>query len=381
MQRPDARNFSFDSTRTSLDGYNAVMALSKVGGGHWHGDIAAQDMSVGYEVNDLGFEVLTGKRALTADVGYSDYRSGALFQNYQLDLASIQEWNYDGDHVTKLEQLTANMRLRNFWQVNAIVGYQPTVVDDRLTRGGPLALTPAQTMLQGTLSFDPRKSAYQAGITGMYMGWPQNFMWQIGPSLTLNPAASVQIRLSPTYAVAHNAAQYVQTVPDPTATTTYGSRYVFATLDQKTVSLDSRIDWAVTRDLTVQLYAQPFVSAGTFAGFEQLAAPRTYDFDLYGRDVGIMVRNGGTVTVDPDGSGPAPSFDVADPTFNLRSARVNLVLRWEYRPGSTLYLVWQQNRSETAAIGDFSWSRDLGRAFAAPATNILEVKATYRLTL
>jgi len=84
-------------------------------------------------------------------------------------------------------------------------------------------------------------------------------------------------------------------------------------------------------------------------------------------------------TVDPDGAGAAPSFAFGDPNFNFRSLLTNLVFRWEYRPGSTLFLVWQQSRAGQAAIGDFSFHRDFGAIFDTPATNVLAVKVSYWL--
>jgi len=169
-------------------------------------------------------------------------------------------------------------------------------------------------------------------------------------------------------------------VSDALATSTFGRRYVFADLDQTTVAMDTRVEWTFTPLLSLQVYAQPFVSAGRYAGFKEFAAPRTYDFATYGKDRGTISRSAsGVYTVDPDAASPAPAFQFGDPNFNVRNLRGNAVLRWEYRPGSALFVVWQQERSGFEPIGDFSTSRDVGDIFRTVPTNVFLVKATYWL--
>ena len=177
-------------------------------------------------------------------------------------------------------------------------------------------------------------------------------------------------------------AQYVKTVDDPTATATYGARYVFATLDQTSMSLDTRLNWTFSPKLSLQLYVQPFVVTGLYRDFKELRQPRAYEFDVYGRQAGTIQRDStGTYRIDPDGSGPDSVFTVKDPNFNFRSLLGNAVLRWEYRPGSAIFLVWQQSRSETQPFGDFDFSRDFRALLQNGPENIVAVKATYWLRI
>jgi hypothetical protein len=159
---------------------------------------------------------------------------------------------------------------------------------------------------------------------------------------------------------------------------TFGRRYVFGTLDRNQLALETRLAWTFTPHLSLQLFVQPLVVAADFTDLAEFRAPRTYDFDVYGRDRGTISRDpSGRYEVDPDGAGPAASFKFDDPSFNLRSLRGNAVLRWEYRPGSTLFLVWQQQRSATEPFGDFDFGRDFGAIFDPAAENVFAVKATY----
>ena len=177
------------------------------------------------------------------------------------------------------------------------------------------------------------------------------------------------------------------TEADTSASATYDERYVFADLEQTTVSAPTRIDWTFTPRLSLQLFAQPFIAVGNYAAFKELSAPRTRDYAVYGEDVGtiepIRDTTGAVVgyEVDPDGasSSAARVFAIGKPDFNLRSVRGNAVLRWEYRPGSALFVVWQQQRAGAGPLDGFDFRRDSQGLFRARPTNVLLIKATYWL--
>jgi hypothetical protein len=190
----------------------------------------------------------------------------------------------------------------------------------------------------------------------------------------------VHVSVGPSLITTHSTTQYVHAAADPLATATYGTRYVFADLHQTTLSLDTRVEWTLTRTLSLQTYVQPFASAGRYGRYKEFVAPRDYAFAVYGADRGTIVRDAsGTYTIDPDGAGPASAFTLHDPTFNVRSLRGNAVARWEYRPGSALFFVWQQQRSDFEPLGTFDASRDVGAIFRTRPTNVFLVKATYWL--
>ena len=170
----------------------------------------------------------------------------------------------------------------------------------------------------------------------------------------VRPSSSLRVTLSPNVSLYHNTIQFVSRTTDALATTTYGRRYVFSDLFQTTLSATTRVEWTFTPLLSLQLYAQPFASAGRYKRFKELAQPGTQQYAVYGRD------NGSTVTpttdpvsghilsysVDPDGAtGSAPAFTINNPDFRTHSLRGNAVVRWEYRPGSALFFVWQQQRA------------------------------------
>jgi hypothetical protein len=156
---------------------------------------------------------------------------------------------------------------------------------------------------------------------------------------------------------------------------------VFASLDQTTFSADTRINWTFTPALSLEVFAQPFVSAGRYSRFGELEQPSTSRYALYGETRGTISATTDSVMIDPDGGGGAPSFTIENPDFNIRSLRGNAVLRWEYRPGSALFVVWQQQRSGSTSFGDFDFERDVSAIFRQPLTNVFLVKLTYWLGL
>jgi hypothetical protein len=193
------------------------------------------------------------------------------------------------------------------------------------------------------------------------------------------------VTFSPHVTRYHNTIQFVRGATDPLATATYGRRYVFGDLFQTTMSAETRVEWTLTPLLSFQLYAQPFASAGRFKSFKELARPATQDYVVYGQDNSSTVTplrdpvTGNTLsyTVDPDGPGAAPTFSIDNPDFRTHSLRGNAVVRWEYRPGSALFFVWQQQRSDFLPFeGDFRTGRETRMIFGRPS-NVLLVKATY----
>jgi hypothetical protein len=188
------------------------------------------------------------------------------------------------------------------------------------------------------------------------------------------PAPNISLTLEPGLFVNRTPTQYIGAWDDPTATATFGQRYVFASLRQTELSGGLRLDWTFTPTLSLQLYAQPLVSAGDYGSFRGLARPRSNDYDVYAEADTYDPR---TQTIYPNGRAAGDSIVLFDPDFTARSLRGNAVLRWEYRPGSTLYFVWTQSRSTDLDRADFDVGGSMRDLFHAPAENIFMIKATY----
>jgi hypothetical protein len=196
------------------------------------------------------------------------------------------------------------------------------------------------------------------------------------------PIPNLSLSVGPNFSKDYTDAQWVDVFSDPTATATFGNRYVFGHIHQTTLAANIRLNWTFSPRLSLQLFMQPLISSVHYYDFKQLARPKSYEFDIYGEGASSISRvedadGSSSYVVDPDGSGPAVPFSFSDPDFNLKSLRGNIVLRWEFRPGSTIYLVWTQNGSDSENLGDFQFGNSLSRLVSLHLDNIFLVKFSY----
>jgi len=379
-QRPDKENYLLDPTKTSLSGYLAEVTFAKLSGVHWTGTVTYQEYNPGFEINESGFLGSTDMRGIAPLIAYSENKPSKYVRNWASFLFWNPTWNFDGDPTFLGVGSITVAELPNFWNYFLRFDWRPRVYDGGLTRGGPIARLSEAGGAQAEISSDRRKR-YTYGI---YTSYSYNRAGGTGvniqPRATLRPTTALRITLSPTYNKTHAMAQFVTRVTDPAATDTYGARYVFATLNQQQLAMVTRVDWTFTPKLSLQLFAQPLIAAGDFHEYKEFARPRSFDFEIYGEDVGTISRNASTgrYTVDPDGiTGSAPAFSFNDRDFNQRSLRGNAVVRWEYRPGSALFFVWQQSRFGFQPNGDFDFGNDIGELWNTKPENVFVVKGTW----
>ncbi len=387
--RPDADYLRYDPARTSLSGVSADFALNKPGGStNWA--VGASTTTPGYEVNDLGYQTRVDRVSAAAFLGHRWTKPGKVFRSSSVSTFWGPSWNYGGDNIQQSISLGGFAQLLNFsgFSLNGNLSLRAT--DDRLTRGGPLARKP-QSYFLGAGFFTDNRKALQGSLFVNYNGDEAGASsLGIFPFASYRPSGAVELSVSPGYSTGRSRAQYVRRKTDNSATATYGVRYVFADLVQHSLDVTLRLNVTMSPTLSVQLYAQPFTFAGDYGGFKELRAPRTFAFNVYGRDNGSTIAVSDTdglgrpavYQVDPSGAAGDSVFTFSNPDFRTRSLRGNAVLRWEYRPGSTLYLVWTQSRG---GLIPYDPSFDMG-AFRRellldrPA-NVLLVKLNYWLSL
>jgi hypothetical protein len=375
FQRPDAGHLGVDSSRSSLFGYAGRVSLNKQKG-NWMFNSAVGVVDPNFEVNDLGFQFRGDQINTHLMFGHKWTKPSRLFRSWRLNMAGFRSYNYGGDVTWTGLFLTGLYELRNFSTGQWFVAYNPHTVSDRRTRGGPLMVNQPGVEWDFQLASDPNKRwIYGVGLHGNHYrrGWEQS--WTARAALEWKPGARLSLRVEPQVERGRTSAQYVDTFEDALATNTFGHRYVFADLNQTTVSASVRLNWIFTPRLSLEVYAQPLLSSGRYTGFKELARPRSYEFTPYPEP--SATDDPDRIVVDPDGFGPAAGQEIDDPNFSLASLRGNAVLRWEYSPGSTLFLVWTQNRSDTETIGTFRTGRALDRLWGATADNIFLVKVSY----
>ncbi|HVT40213.1 MAG TPA: DUF5916 domain-containing protein [Gemmatimonadaceae bacterium] len=391
FQRPDRGAGSggflsnrLDSSATSMNGAGAYMRLGK-NAGDWLWEAALNVRTPGFENNDLGFLTRADYVWYNANVFRYWTRPTSWYRDFSLIVGGQQQRNFFGDLTDRQAQVFLASTMKNFWNWSAFYIRHPELADDRLLRGGPVVLKPGTNFTAVNLNSDSRHAViwsinadYASNDKG---GWGVDY----GTSVQYRPVSSVNLSLGPQWSASRSLLQYVTAVKDPAALAFYGSRYVLSGLKQKQLSLETRANMTFTPTMTLELYVQPFIASGQYYDFKEFDAPRTGRFSVYGRDRGTITptrNSAGRVTgyaVDPGGPGPARPFSFANPDFNLRSLRGNAVFRWEYRPGSTLYVAWTHSRSDSQPYGDFDLNRDREGLFATRPDNIFLVKASWWL--
>jgi hypothetical protein len=381
FQRPDAPYLGVDSSATSLTGYGARAWLNKQKGnvlfnaalGYLDPKYDQNDAGLSFKGDVLNAHVLSGYK-WTVPSGVMQYASAS----------AVVARTYDGGGNITHNGYAAfgNLQFTTFSQVAGQFSYFPDQLSNNATRGGPLMVIPTWVYSQFGYDSDPRKpigfggsASYQPSTTG-------HTSWTAAGYLEWRASNNIFLRFAPSYVVGDRDAQYVATVKDSFATTTYGSRYIFANIYQQTLSASIRFNWTFTPRLSFQLFLQPFISVGNYTHLKELSAPSSYDFLHYGENGSTISHSDGVYTIDPDGAGSAPAYLLYDPNFHFASIRGNAVLRWEYLPGSTAYLVWTQRQSATPESTTLDVANDLGNVFSSEDTeNILMLKVSYWFNL
>lgn len=380
-QRPDVDYVHFDSTRTSLSGYTGSLSLEKRNGRHWLWGVAGSLESPGFELNDAGQLYAADEQAAFAYLTYRETNPGRIFRSYSATLEHTETWNFGGDRQLADLELSAGGQLRNFMSVNLVMEGQPRAQSATLTRGGPSAGLGRNFECACYVS-----SNYTSNLQWTHSasyGWNELGGWGVsfGGSFSARAGGRWVFSVAPSYTRERPVRQYITTLDRGAGgTATYGRRYVLSWMDRSTLAAQFRLNYAFTPDMTLEIYAEPFAASGRYFNFGELAAPRSRDLREYGTDGTTVVRNvdaGGNATYTvTDG---ADVFTIARPDFNVLSFRSNAVLRWEWRPGSTLFLVWQQNRAGYSPEGRLVGPGRVWDSLSADGENILMAKVTYWL--
>jgi hypothetical protein len=374
FQRPDAKQVRLDPGATSLSGTSARFAVNKERGNVLF-NAAYGYIGPGYDTNDLGFLFRADLKNAHVWTGYRWTDPGRLARSADIEIAAFRTYDFDGNKTWDGLFAFGSIQFLDYHRLQGFVAHNPQSVSTHRTRGGPRTLNPPGWEWDLLARSDDRR-AFRAslGAHGSDYELASDQYHDVSASLEWRPGSSVNLSVEPRLSWSHTDAQYVGTFDDALAAATYGHRYVFARLDQRSFSGGFRMNWTFTPRLSVQVYAQPLISSGEYSAFGELARPMSYDFNRYDA---VSVAEG-TVTADPDGAGPAPALAFDDPSFNFRSLRGNAVVRWEFRPGSTAYFVWTQNRSDEEDQGAFRLSHSFDRLLSAKADNILLVKVAFR---
>ncbi len=377
FQRPDADHLELDPTRTSLTGFAGYFSLSKIGGGHWRWILSNRTRSPGFEINDMGYLRSTDTITSYLWIDYREYKPGKLFRDYDISLLLNYSSNFSWDRTGSGASIRANFRFLNYWRLTSSVSRTLERLSTTQLRGGPAVTMPGNWSLSGSLTTDSRRNFFMS-FRGSY-SYSDNgaITTSLSSSFTIRPSSRLYISLSPRYSDGFRRLQYLtkRTIGPIT-------RYILSRIDQTVLSLTLRLNYSITPNLSLQLYTQPYISAGDYNEFKEVIEPRAASYENRWHifsDQDSIYSNGYYHLLPPDLSGE--EFIIRDPDFNFRQFRLNFVVRWEYLPGSTIFLVWTNGLNDYAYEGRLNIGDDLKGLFSASSNNAFMIKVSYWFNL
>jgi hypothetical protein len=352
-QRPDAEHVKLDPFARSLNGHAGQVAVGKIAGERvrfWSG---YQYKSPGFEINDVGFLRRADTHSESNWLQVRWDKPGKYVRTTRINFNQYAQWNFAGDNLGSGGNFNAHWSFQNFWSVGFGTPINKSSFDDRLTRGGPGGIAEEMSGIWWYVSTDDRKPVSLGYNSFWFANTSGSRLFDIWPTVAFRPTSALFVQAGIQYTANKADAQWIENLDEETDR----PRYVFGRLDQHTVSLTARVNYTITPTLSLQLYAQPFMSSGDYDNYKELVSGRAPRYeDRY-----------------------APFAYQEDADFNVLSFRTTNVLRWEFKPGSTLFVVWQQGREDDDddERGDFRFKRDFQKVFATPANNTLLVKFAY----
>jgi len=381
FQRPDATYMTIDSNITSLGGYYTRLMLNKQEG-NFYINSAFGVVSPGFENSDLGFQWMADKINGHTVLGYRWYEPDSTFRRKFIYLSHFESYDFEGNNINNGLWMRGYLQFLNYYSLGINASYNFEDYTKRLTRGGPLAKDPSEYYLGFSIETDNRKDIVFEFDAGYENNDLKEEYLNILASVEWKPSSQITLSIGPEYTKRKSRRQWISSFDDPFAANTYNTRYVFGNIDQETVSANIRLNWTITPKMSLQLFMQPLISVGDYSNFKELARPSSMDFNNYS-DIGTVSYNAENeeYSVDPDGIGPADSFNFSNPNFNFKSLRGTMVFRWEVLPGSIFYLVWSQDRANYDDPGEFKFSRDFDNLLSAETNDIFLAKFSYWLDI
>ncbi|QGY47067.1 hydrolase [Maribellus comscasis] len=376
FQRPDADYIKLDTTRTSLSGYGGKFTVGKLGGNVKFAALFSWK-SPGLELNDIGYAQQVDQILQAFWMGYRIYEPFLIFRQVSLNINQHTVYDFGGNLLAPGGNINGYLQFKNYWGTFFSTNISGNQLSNSALRGGPALKKPGYknfysgifTNQQKRLSFELNTGFNASNVKGYRNISDYNI------SIGYRPTQTLLISLSPGLNNYKVDMQYVTQID-------YNNdkRYIFAHIDRKTLSMSLRMNYNITPDLTIQYWGQPFIATGKYSEFKYITNSKadkvTDRYHLYASNE--IDLNSDTYFIDDNKNGSTDySFD--KPDFNVKEFLSNLVVRWEYRPGSTVFLVWSQNRNDYVNNGTFNFSHDINGLFDVKANNIFLIKFSYRL--
>ncbi len=378
FQRVDAGHVEVDPNRTSLTGTSGMVEFGKSSKGHWRYGIGANWRSPELELNDIGFLRQADVIRQYAWTRFRTLKPFGKFRSISGRFNMSTSFDFDKNYNRIEYRLSGSAEFKNNWGIETGFIYKPRIFTNTILRGGPrFHFSPEHINFLFVQSDQRKKFRFTVGY--IYSQAKQNnfSFLRFETDFTYQPTNSLSISLSPEFSKSPNKTQYV------TETTFNGqSRYITAEIDRQTLSASMRINYTINPNLTIQYYGQPFISRGTYTNFNYITNPVADDlydrFQLFNNNQ--ITFDGSDYLVDEDTDGTT-DYEIGNPDFSFVQFRSNLVVRWEYIPGSEIFLVWSQGNTGLQNSKKRLLRSLDNQIFGEKGENTFLIKATYRFML
>ena len=378
FQRPES-SIALDSTRTSMSGNGGRLQFMKTGNGHLSYGAAFLWKTPGLELNDMGYQREADQMLQVLWANYRIWEPKSFYRTININANQYAGWDFSGIHLFDGIESNGNVNFKNYWFAGAGTNLNYNVISNSMLRGGPIMRMPGSLNSWMHISTDSRKKLeielqLQNSVT--FEGSGHNI--SVEPEMTYKPTNTLSLSFSPSYMVSYDELQYVEQA-------TYGTqtRYIYGSIDQRVVGMSFRVNFNLTPDLTLQYWGQPFIASGKYYDYKYITDPMAADyhsrFALYSPEQ-ISLNDEDYYEIDENTDGYS-DYGFDKPDFNFQEFLSNFVLRWEYNPGSSVYLVWSQTRSNSNNTGTMEYSNNMEELFSEKPSNIFLIKFSYRFGL
>ena len=380
FQRPDASHVHVDSTRTSLTGFGGRMEIGKQGGDHFTYGSILMWKSPNLEINDIGFLMSTDEIISILYGGYRIWEPFSIFRSFRANLALWHAWDFGGINLVTGGNLNLNTQFKNYWRFSTGLNIDSQSMSSVMLRGGPMFKSPSGERTWLFVSTDDRKKlVFEANGFFRWENEKSENSQRFGVEINYRPTNTLGFSLEPGLYLKKQVLQYISTESfnsDP--------RYLFGYIDRKMASLDFRINLSLTPDLSIQYWGQPFVAAGDYSKFKRITDPLADRFNdryhLFSSNEITYEKNSDLYLID-ENQDSNTDYVFENPDFNVKEFLSNLVVRWEYVPGSVLYVVWSQSRNGSDPDGRFIINEDIRDMFKITPHNVFLIKLSYRFRI
>lgn len=338
-QRPDADHLGVDTTLTYLNGFSANLVIGRFAGEHWRYGMGLNTRTPGFEINDIGYIRDTDQSVGAVWVNYNEFEPGDYLRNWRIESSIWKATNYDLNNIGAGVSINGNLQTLDYFGLYFGGGKHSKRQNNSLLEGGPSIITPGDFISWFGFHTDHRKT-FSLGGHMEYNRNDEGFdSYQFGPSFTFRPPGRFEITLRPSYSHSQEDMKYIEEI---------NGKYIIGHLDRENFSTQIRIDLAITPDMTLQFYGMPYLTAGTYTNFREVTNRHAENYnDRF-----------------------APYSYGSNIDFNFKQLRSNLVFRWEFSPGSTIYFVWAREATDyEEEYGMFDFGRDFDTLLSTRGNN------------